>query len=317
MRAAFVKALVKLAEQDSRILLLTGDLGYMALEPFIEKFPKRFFNVGVAEQNLVGLATGLAESGFIPFVYSIVPFVTLRPYEFIRNGPVQHHLPVRIVGMGGGFEYATNGVSHYGLEDVGVMRMLPGMTIIAPADHEQAFNAVLATAELSGPVYYRLGKDDKTVVQGLDGRFELGRIQVLHEGEDILMAVMGSIAGEAVAAARILEGRGIGARVVLVSSFSSAPPDDLAKELANFRDALTLEAHYPLGGVGSLVCEIVAEQGLGTRVLRCAVGSCNEGITGNQRFLYERHGLSAELVAEKALRLLRDTPRWTATTRSL
>src|ERR687884_1315702 len=105
MRKAFVQALVELAAQDSRILLLTGDLGYMALEPFAERFPGRFFNVGVAEQNLVGLATGLAEAGFVPFLYSIAPFASLRPYEFLRNGPVLHRLPVRVVGVGGGFDY--------------------------------------------------------------------------------------------------------------------------------------------------------------------------------------------------------------------
>src|SRR5919107_1896887 len=104
MRAAFAATLTELAERDERILLLTGDLGFMALEPFSRRFPDRFFNVGVAEQNMVGLATGLAEAGFIPFVYSIVTFASLRPYEFIRNGPILHQLPVRIVGIGGGFE---------------------------------------------------------------------------------------------------------------------------------------------------------------------------------------------------------------------
>src|SRR5262249_41105479 len=110
MRGAFVRTLTEIAAEDARILLLTGDLGYMALEPFSERFPDRFLNVGVAEQNMVGTATGLAEAGFIPFVYSIVTFATLRPYEFIRNGPVWHRLPVRIVGVGGGFEYGPQGV---------------------------------------------------------------------------------------------------------------------------------------------------------------------------------------------------------------
>src|SRR5262245_23365599 len=171
MRRAFVQTLTEIADRDSRILLLTGDLGYMALEPFAEKFPSRFFNVGVAEQNMVGLATGLAEAGYLPFVYSIVTFATLRPYEFIRNGPIQHQLPVRIVGMGGGVEYSHNGLSHYGLEDVAVMRAQPGLSVIAPADYQQARAAVLATWDLPGPIYYRLGKDDRTLVPGLDGQF--------------------------------------------------------------------------------------------------------------------------------------------------
>src|SRR3954468_1576453 len=121
MRGAFATTLTELAARDRRIVLLTGDLGYMALEPFAEQHPDRFFNVGVAEQNMVGLATGLAEAGFVPFVYSIVTFATLRPYEFIRNGPVLHGLPVRVVGVGGGFEYGHAGPTHHGLEDVGVL----------------------------------------------------------------------------------------------------------------------------------------------------------------------------------------------------
>src|SRR5215813_9108674 len=129
MRGAFVRTLAEIAAGDDRILLLTGDLGYMALEPFSERFPERFLNVGVAEQNMVGTATGLAEAGFIPFVYSIVTFATLRPYEFIRNGPILHRLPVRIVGVGGGMEYGHNGLSHYGLEDIAVMRAQPGISI--------------------------------------------------------------------------------------------------------------------------------------------------------------------------------------------
>src|SRR5499426_12070 len=168
MRKAFTRTLVELAEADSRIMLLTGDLGYLALEPFIERFPGRFLNAGVAEQNMVGVATGLAEAGFLPFVYSIVTFATLRPYEFIRNGPVLHRLPVRIVGVGGGFEYGPQGTTHHGLEDVAVMRVQPGMTVIAPADHEQLATALRATWNLPGPVYYRIGKDDKTIVSGLD-----------------------------------------------------------------------------------------------------------------------------------------------------
>src|SRR5262249_21341178 len=123
MRATFVRTLGELADRDPRILLLTADLGYTVLEPFAERFPDRFFNVGVAEQNMVGLATGLADAGFLPFLYSIATFASLRAYEFVRNGPVFHRLAVRIVGVGGGFEYGPAGPTHHALEDVGVMRI--------------------------------------------------------------------------------------------------------------------------------------------------------------------------------------------------
>src|SRR5204863_5693681 len=196
--------LVELAAADRRIILLTGDLGCMALEPFMERFPERFVNVGVAEQNMVGIATGLAEAGFVPFVYSIVTFATLRPYEFVRNGPVWHRLPVRIVGVGGGFEYGPQGLSHHGLEDVAVMRVQPGMTVVAPADHEQMASALRATWNAAGPVYYRIGKDDKTVVPGLGARFRPGHVEIVNDGTDVALVAMGSVATGAGAAAQCL-----------------------------------------------------------------------------------------------------------------
>lgn len=305
MRAAFARTLTELAGRDPRVLLLTGDLGYMALEPFSEKFPDRFFNMGVAEQNMVGVATGLAEDGFLPFLYSIVTFAALRPYEFIRNGPVHHRLPVRIVGVGGGFEYGPAGPTHYGLEDVGVMRLQPGLTVVAPADHEQTRSALLATWDLPGPVYYRIGKDDRTTVPGLDGRFELGRAQAVRGGDDLLIIAMGSVASEAAAAADILGRRGVSCAVTVVSSLSPAPEDDLAGQLSRFPVAVTVEAHYVTGGLGSLVSEVAAERGLGCRVVRCGVRRAPGGAVGGQGYMHREHGLSAEMLAESALGALR------------
>lgn len=304
MRTAFTKTLVELAEQDPRILLLTGDLGYMVLEPFSERFPDRFFNVGVAEQNMMGLATGMAEAGFLSFVYSIVTFASMRAYEFIRNGPVLHQFPVRIVGVGGGFEYGQNGPTHYGLEDVGLMRIQPGITVIAPADHEQARAAFLATWDLPGPIYYRLGKDDKTTVPGLGGRFELGRIQLIRDGADLLIIVMGSVANEVASAAAALASQGIACTVAVVACVHPAPVDDLAALVARFPLVLAVEAHYEVGGVGSLVSEVIAEQGLGCRVVRCGVRTLPNGISGSQGYLYGVHGLSSNALVETALREL-------------
>jgi transketolase len=304
LRAAFAKTLAEVAERDPRVLLLSGDLGYMALEPFSDKFPDRFINVGVAEQNMVGLATGLAESGFIPFVYSIVTFASLRPYEFIRNGPILHQLPVRIVGVGGGFEYGTAGPTHHGLEDVGVMRVQPGISVIAPADHEQARAAFLATWDLPGPIYYRIGKDDKTVVPGLGGRFEYGRAQLIREGKDLLIITMGSISTEAVAAAESLSTQGVECTVMVVASVNPPPVEDLASALRQHRVAITLEAHYTVGGIGSLVCEVVAEEGIGCRVVRLGVKKTPEGLSGSQSYLHRVNNLSSEALVDTALGIL-------------
>jgi transketolase len=303
MRGAFCRTLTELAATDARIFLLTGDLGYMALEPFAEKFPERFINVGVAEQNMVGIATGLAEAGFIPFVYSIVTFATLRPYEFIRNGPILHNLPVRIVGVGGGVEYGHNGVTHYGLEDVGVMRVQPGISIIAPADYEQTSTALRKTWNLSGPIYYRLGKDDKTVVPGLNGDFELGRTQEVSNGEDVLIVSMGSITTEAVAAAEILRERGVKATLLIVSSLNPAPIGDLKNYLQKYSTVITVESHYENGAVGSLVAETIAENGLSCTLQRCAIKKTPEGLTGSQNYLYKEFGIDRHAIAERALEL--------------
>ena len=301
MRGTFIRTLVEIAERDARVVLLTGDLGFMALEPFMEKCPERFFNVGVAEQNMVGLATGLAKAGFIPFVYSIAPFAVLRPYEFIRNGPIAHRLPVRIVGVGGGFEYGTNGLTHYGIDDVAVLRTQPGITIISPADYAQTRAALNATWNLPGPVYYRLGKDDWTLVRGLEGRFELGRMQIIREGGDLLMLVMGSVAVEAVSAADSLAERGLACAVGVIASVAPPPLADLAELLSRYRAVMTVEAHYVVGGLGSLVAEVIAERGIACRLERCGVRSVPDGVTGSQNYMHRAHRLSREALLEAAL----------------
>jgi len=305
MRAAFISTLVEIAKLDPRIILLTGDLGYLAVEPFAEQFSERFFNVGVAEQDMVGLATGLAESGFIPFVYSIVPFAVLRPYEFIRNGPIMHQFPVRIVGIGGGMEYGTNGATHYGLEDIGLMRMQPGMTVIVPADYEQARSALQASWNLPGPIYYRLSKDNQTLTPGLAGKFELGRVQRIRAGVDLIMVTMGNIVNEAVKASEILAAQGIACAVLSVDSFNPSPTADLEEALSHYPVAMTVETHYITGGLGSLVSEVIAETGISCRVIRCGIKTTPTGITGSQEYLLRIHGLTGDQLAKIAIEALR------------
>ena len=308
MRGAFANTLTDLADRDRRVVLLTGDLGYMALEPFADRHPDRFVNVGVAEQNMVGIATGLAEAGFVPFVYSIVTFATLRPFEFIRNGPVLHRLPVRIVGIGGGFEYGHAGPTHHGTEDVGVMRTLPGMTVVAPADHRQARAAIEATWDLPGPIYYRLGKDDKTVVPGLIGRFALGRAETIREGRDVLLVAMGAVASEAVTAANQLAARGVDAGLMIVASICPPPTADLAAAAVGVPLVVTVEAHSVIGGVGSLVAETIADHGLGCRLVRCGVRSAPDGRSGSTDYYHRVHGLTGVAVATTTLRALEGLP---------
>ena len=308
MRKAFVETLCRLAAGDDRIVLLTADLGYMALEPFRDRFPRRFFNVGVAEQNMIGVATGLAEAGFLPYAYSIAPFAALRPFEFIRNGPVLHGLPVRIVGMGMGFEYGFSGATHYALEDVAALRTLPGLTIVIPATSSQAAAALSATCHLRGPVYYSLGKDDRICMPGLDDRFELGKIEVTRRGDDVALVTMGSVGQEVASAAEKLAERGVEAAVIVVSSFHPDPVDDLAEALSRFRLAVSVEAQSVAGGLGSFVAMVIASRGLPCRLRILAVGASPDGTSGSQLDRWRKHGLDSESIVRNVLEAIHDQP---------
>jgi transketolase len=304
VRGTFARILGELADKDERVVLMTGDLGYTVLEPFRDQFPKRFFNVGVAEQNMVGLATGMAEAGMIPFCYSIGTFASLRPFEFIRNGPVLHNLPVRVIGLGAGFEYGTAGPTHYSIEDMGIMRTQPGLAVIAPADFEQAGAALNATWDLPGPVYYRIGKDDKAALPGLEGRFELGRAQTVRKGDDLLIFTCGPISLDVVGAANDLAKDGIEAAVVVVASVSPVPEHDIVEALSKHRVALTVETHSVTGGLGSLVAEVIADNGIGTRLVRLGVREGSKGRSGSAAHMHARHGLDRAGIVKAARRLM-------------
>lgn len=308
MRATFAATLTEIARADRRVLLLTADLGYMALEPFAEAVPDQFVNVGVAEQNMIGIATGLADGGFIPFVYSIAPFASLRPYEFIRNGPVLHRLPVRIVGVGAGFEYGTAGPTHHGIDDAAALRPQPGLTIVTPADAPQMRSALLATWDQRGPIYYRIGKEEKVVVPGLDGRFRLGRAEIVRAGDDLAFVVMGALAPEVCAAAEQLAAEGISATVAVVSSFNPSPVEDLARLAQSHRLLVSVEAQYVDGALGSLVAETIAEAGSGSRLVRIGVRRPPQGRSGSQRFYHALHGLDRAAIVERVLSLVAGEP---------
>lgn len=297
MRTAFIKGLVDLAEQDERIVLMVGDLGFTVVEPFSERFPDRFYNVGVAEQNLIGLATGLAEAGFIPFVYSIATFASLRGYEFIRNGPLLHHFPVRIIAVGGGFEYGQAGITHHALEDLAVMRALPGLAVLSPADYEQAVATVGYSRELPGPVYFRLGKNEKDRLPGLEGRFSPGRAELVRAGEDALLISTGALAFEALAAAELLEAQGVDVAVAVLASLAPVDVESLAQLLTPYPLVLSVEAHVIHGGLGSLVAEVIAEEGLQSLLMRSGVRQHKPGVTGSEAFMHRLHGLDAASLA--------------------
>jgi transketolase len=302
LRKAFFSTLEGLARKDSRIVLLTGDLGFMLIEEFAAAHPDRFFNVGVAEANMVGVATGLAAQGFIPFCYSIATFATLRPYEQIRNGPSVHELPVRIVGVGGGFGYGSAGRSHHALEDIGLARLQPELTIIGPADDAQTASAIRATYDLPGPIYYRLGKDSRQVPE-LRGDFALGRLQTVGDGTDALLVCNGGMALGALAARQLLQQRKLDVTVAVVSCIRPVPGDDLAALLDHHRLVISVEDHYIVGGIGSIVAETIAELGAGNRLVRLGVNRALPGRSGSESYLLAEAGLSSEAIAAAVARV--------------
>jgi transketolase len=306
VRGALVRGMVEIARRDERVVLLTADLGFMALEPFAEAYPDRFFNVGVAEQDMVGVACGMAEAGFLPFCYSIATFASMRAYEFIRNAAVLHRLPIRMIGVGGGFEYGSAGPSHYGLEDIALMRVQRDITVIAPADYGQMLSALRATWDLGGPVYYRIGKDDRREVPGLEGRFELGRVERLGSGGDLLLLATGAVAVEAAAAMEKLTAKGARTTLGVVSTLNP-PPGELAALLRDFPAVVTVEAHQLAGGLGSLVAEVVADNQVQCKLVRMAVTRPVTGVTGSEAYMLRCHGLDRDSIATTALRVLAET----------
>ena len=234
-------------------------------------------------------------------------FVSMRCYEQIRNGPVYHRLPVRIVGVGGGLDYGFSGYSHYALEDIGIMRLQQGLSVIVPADSLQLANALRIACHGTGPIYYRIGKTERPPIAGLHGRFETGRCAMIGDGKDLLLVTMGDIAQEVVTAAELLRGKGIASTIALVSSFNPGPDDDLRDALGTFDRAMTIEDHGVRGGLGSWTADLVARHALPCRLTcRGITDAPLSGTTGTDTYLRGLSGLSAEGIVQAALTSLRD-----------
>lgn len=305
MRTAFVDRLIELAENDERIYLLTADLGFTVVERFHSRFPERFVNVGVAEQNMIGIATGLAQLGFVPFCYSIATFASLRAYEQLRNGPILHTLPVRVVGVGGGYAYGHASYTHYALEDLGVMRLQPGMTVLAPADPVQTRTALSETYDLPGPVYYRISKGDNPTIAGLAGRFALSRPELVREGQDHLFIATGDIASEALAAAGRLEEHGVSSAVAVVARLPHTPRPELTELLRRFSKIMSVEEGYAPAELGGLVAEAIASHALGSRLQIAAVTRPFRGRSGSPGYMRTEAGLDADSLARRSLEMVR------------
>jgi transketolase len=306
MRTAFIKKLFELAKLDERIVLLTGDLGFGVVTPFMEQLPRQFINAGVAEQNMTGMAAGLALSGKIAFTYSIANFPTMRCLEQVRNDVCYHNANVKIVSVGGGFTYGAMGATHHALEDLAVMRALPGLVVVAPGDPVEARAATREIVAYHGPCYIRLGKAGEPVVHESAIDFEIGKAIRMREGKDATLISTGGILQNVVRAAQRLAKAGIETRVL---SMHTVKPLDADAVLAAARETeaiFTIEEHSILGGLGSAVAEVLAEaDGPKVPFRRIGIPPAFSPHIGSQEYLWERHGLTDEAIAQTIAGILR------------
>ena len=307
MRGAFFRALMDLAAQDKRVYLLVGDLGFGVAEPFIQKFPERFLNLGVAEQNMTGVAAGIALTGKIVFTYSIANFPVLRCLEHVRNDVCYHKANVKIVSIGGGYSYGALGASHHATEDLAIARALPEMVVVAPGDPIEAEAATRAIARHDGPCYLRLGRAGEPAVHASNINFQLGRAIHVREGDAVTLISTGAMLQTSVEVAGILSTKGISARVVSMHTLKPLDTDAVLSAAQETRAIVTIEEHSVAGGLGGAVAECLAEFGDSRVPLkRFGIPSSFPGPVGTQEYLRDQCGLSSMSIARSLEPLLKD-----------
>lgn len=306
MRQAFVNQITELAIQDKNIVLLTADLGFMVFDDFAQKFPKQFFNVGIAESNMIGVATGLAMNGKKVFAYSISNFTVFRPFEQIRNDICHHNVPVTLVGSGAGLSYSYDGLTHYGLEDITLMRSLPNMTIICPADAVEVGWAVKKAVSLQSPVYIRIGKRGEPVINKSASHLKIGKGVWLKEGNDFVIIATGNMVFNALEAAAKLEAQGLRGGVV---NFHTIKPLDrkLLEQLAcETKFLITIEEHVIYGGLGSAVAEVISQiPNRQAQLLILGVKDHSLHKVGSQMYLRHILGLSPDKISSAIRKFVR------------
>jgi transketolase len=305
MRNAFIAELAELVLHDPRILLITADLGFGVFDDFARKHPRQFLNAGVAEQNMTGLATGLAMEGRIVFTYSIANFPSLRCLEQIRNDAAYHDANVKVVSIGSGFSYGALGISHHATEDIAILRALPGLTVVSPGDEWEVRQATRALLETPGTCYLRLDKSKAPPTHKPGDVFEIGKARVVRAGTDLTIATCGGILEVALQAADTLarEHR-LECRVL---SVHTAKPLDVAAMQSAARETggiLVLEEHTVNGGLGGAIAESLLELGSIPRgFVRMGLRGGFASAVGSQEYLRKIYGLDAPAVVAQALKM--------------
>ena len=302
MRDTFVRTLVELAKKDKNIELITGDLGFGVLKPFWEQCPDQFTNAGIAEQNMTSVAAGMALEGKTVFTYSIGNFSTLRCLEQIRNDCAYHNANVKVVCVGGGFVYGSLGMSHQATEDLAIMRALPDVIVMAPADLVEAEECTKALVKHKGTAYLRLGRGGEKRIHERILDFQIGKAVKVHDGEKIAIFSTGAIFEEVTGAYEELKDRGYNPAVYTFPTVK--PIDKLVIEAVSkgFDLILTVEEHNIVGGFGSAVAEVVSGlEDKKARLLRLGLNDEYSVRVGNQKYLRMQYGIDSKRIVERIM----------------
>jgi transketolase len=301
MRNAFVDELTLLAEKNEKIFLIVGDLGYGVIENFEKRFPKQFLNAGVAEQNMMGMAAGLASAGYQVFVYSIGNFPVFRCLEQIRNDVCYQELDVSIVSIGAGLSYGTLGYSHHAIDDIGVMKALPGMTIYSPADPIETRIALSSSLSIKTPKYFRLGKSGEPNIFE-EGSTNFPNWTELANGNQLLLITTGAMTIEAIEAAEMLNLEGI---EISVCSIPILKPFKLDISLIEkHQKILVVEEHSISGGLGSIVSEQIAQHGLKKDLTVLGLPDLVHHELGSQKYLRKHFEIDSQGISKRVKEIL-------------
>lgn len=303
MRNAFADELTRLGHDNERIVMLSGDIGNRLFDKFRAAHPTRFYNCGVAEQNMMGVAAGMAMSGLRPIAYTITPFVTTRCLEQIRTDACYHEAPVTVISVGAGLAYANLGPSHHACEDISFLRSIPNMTVICPGDAWEVRAALRGVMNDNRPAYIRMGKKGEPQVhKSVPENFKIGEALTIEQGEDICLLSTGNMLPEAMEAAKLLREQGYSVEVV---SFHTVKPLDtkrLKDIFSRYKLVATLEEHSLIGGFGSAVAEFLADTQIAPKgFLRFGTPDKFFKLAGEQEFAREQLGLTAHQITQRVL----------------
>ena len=298
MRNAFANEITKIAKEDKRVVLLSGDIGNKLFDKYKDAAPKRFYNCGIAEGNMMSVAAGLSLSGLRSVVYTITPFTTTRCFEQIRVDVCYHKAPVIIVGTGAGLSYADLGPTHHSLEDMAILRTLPEMSVIAPCDSNELRHALRAALELDTPVYIRIGKKGEPNIHENINNFKIGKSIIVKNGKDIALICAGTIMTEALVAAIKLEEKGISVEVVSMHTIKPLDEEYLINASSNFKMIVTIEEHGKIGGLGGAVAEWKSNNN--ASFYHQIFGTPDEFMheVGSQEYARDKYGLVSSNIVE-------------------